>query len=1327
MEENVVVGEGDCKTSDLTPAAKFGVPLIESRPSHVDNAAENYKADECRHFSIRGYVAEVRRKDPKICWPFPTVGDLNKLEEQMLPPLHVPKFRWWKCQNCLRKTDAKDTPIETGVVKNCCNRVCKTKTSTSPGIPSTLSCGDAQKLHSGFQESSEVNIVDARKSSLEVSLQVNNDKNWPALFGNKKEKGAEVVDTITEDPHKLTDTVARENMNLEICRSTSPKKVDTCHAGVNFIKGSTFSPDFPIGKKGCDISSSGTAINIPSKLKGYDLVTSSNEISYKETEALKSKSDDLINSSKEIFHKEMPVFSRNNLSHVNEGHRDGVTSSVISEVDKEALNAVMGQTRKIRYLVSVDSSSEDENLAEEDVQDQHHTSWLGNSGDTSHGSKPRKLRSLTDIIRREMLATSNELDYTERDTKTDHMKAEGSQSKATPEASPGTSLYPITNNQAAFQGTDKEGMLGKKKKCKLPRDQDQGSSRMSWQRGATENIKIFKEDSAIKSMDAINANGELTGNASFLTNLHFASKKFLGKHRNDKKLILDREKKEMSPVEDSSSSLANHQDGLSDQLEIRKDAEIKCVGSEHIPIKFFKDSVARTDQSPGSQIYVAAQQKGKNISLGKKKNKLPHQVEGEKSSIMPWQEGMSHKDLIIKRYQDRKHKVAPSDSLNSVRVPFTGKGVHGGLKHHMQTHKKATLNKIQKKLPQEIECRVTIVGSESVSSPLACQPKDSSNACNYENSVDVKEPSKLSLDQCDQVGNKMCEREASDDIPMEIVELMARNQYERHLDYAKDATENRYCLSETTEKDKDTGLMDCTEALRNEMLRFPHERSNLQTSLSRNAKNGIGSDPSGGPTKQKSDVCLPTVDGEYYSINSSGSQLKQAQVSTNGFKGFPERQGNLPGQVPYPVIGSRRSCGTENCDWDRDMEGHRVLGSSVQSLGAYHTSQPILQQSSIVESQSVWSTVPYRIPFESNCPQKFVTGVSISNRLPHSPDPLPKGNVNCDHTQKPLNLKATFLQKKKGSSEMETDKGAYSEYLFAGPDEENVYHPKLRGSLDLYNDETLSAMHLLRLMHAGVCSSTPVNMSNNRERFLKDTQFAHDLIINKSSGPEASVSKTNRDFVNLSSCDYHSRSHHLGKSCEHFPPVSIPKSVDSLVQKDVSFERANVFTNGLLGKAFPGALNYQERGDEKISYSPARTRGPKFHTFASRNGCTSENQEYMIHNPQKGFLLLPASDSRQFPEQPQTAGGSTKHVELKVNRKDETVSPVETISGFQICTLNRNPADFTVPSAANGYMIGAEDLKRKLTPSMGRRGPIDIDLNKRPKKMKRTVIEHRQI
>ncbi|XP_047325083.1 uncharacterized protein LOC124928879 [Impatiens glandulifera] len=56
----------------------------------------------CNHnFSIRGYTAEMRKKNINACFPFPLmVGDQSR---NRLPPLEVPDFRYWKCQHCVNE------------------------------------------------------------------------------------------------------------------------------------------------------------------------------------------------------------------------------------------------------------------------------------------------------------------------------------------------------------------------------------------------------------------------------------------------------------------------------------------------------------------------------------------------------------------------------------------------------------------------------------------------------------------------------------------------------------------------------------------------------------------------------------------------------------------------------------------------------------------------------------------------------------------------------------------------------------------------------------------------------------------------------------------------------------------------------------------------------------------------------------------------------------------------------------------------------------------------------------------------------------------------
>lgn len=51
---------------------------------------------------------------------------------------------------------------------------------------------------------------------------------------------------------------------------------------------------------------------------------------------------------------------------------------------------------------------------------------------------------------------------------------------------------------------------------------------------------------------------------------------------------------------------------------------------------------------------------------------------------------------------------------------------------------------------------------------------------------------------------------------------------------------------------------------------------------------------------------------------------------------------------------------------------------------------------------------------------------------------------------------------------------------------------------------------------------------------------------------------------------------------------------------------------------------------------------------------------------------------------------------------------------FQICTLNRNPADFSIPDAKNEYTITARDLKpRKRNPFQERSRAVNIEGSKR--------------
>lgn len=53
----------------------------------------------------------MRKKDWKTCLPFATQHVNDDLGDN-LPPLSVPKFRWWQCSNCVPDIAADSTAIK---------------------------------------------------------------------------------------------------------------------------------------------------------------------------------------------------------------------------------------------------------------------------------------------------------------------------------------------------------------------------------------------------------------------------------------------------------------------------------------------------------------------------------------------------------------------------------------------------------------------------------------------------------------------------------------------------------------------------------------------------------------------------------------------------------------------------------------------------------------------------------------------------------------------------------------------------------------------------------------------------------------------------------------------------------------------------------------------------------------------------------------------------------------------------------------------------------------------------------------------------------------
>ncbi|XP_010254057.1 PREDICTED: protein EMBRYONIC FLOWER 1-like [Nelumbo nucifera] len=1302
MEENIM-GSSNCERSDSTIIAKSTMSVIESRSIGHVSADNKKEGGKCRHFSIRGYVAEMRKKDRKVCWPFPTVGNHNDMEK--LPPLYVPEFRWWGCQSCLQKIVAKDSPSEAGMLANCHNTGIRINMNFSDGTPVILSHGDAQRLLHDFQHAPAMNMCGERKAELDASTNVNGVEYRPLLCGDKNEKEAEIACSIKEDICRCNGHYgsSEDYVNQVILRQTyGGTKDDPYCRKEKFSREGKLTITFEIDKQGCNLSARETATASP--FVSHDKKAS-------KTIPLKSKNDELIefhkpnnerhgsavarenvrklkcmrNDSKKMYNKD-PEVCTGNVGKMNGQHRHIMTECVISKVadagiqKNESPNTATYQMGKLNPMDLDESdyefSENDENLIGDNLGYEYHANQLGGIGVTLQKIKTRKVRMLTDIIRSEVLAASNKNCSSERDGSIDHTKVEGAQCKASQNSFSEAGLFPEDKSHTAIQGNDQQDILVKKKKRKISWDEDKGPSRMIQPKDAPQKVGISKGDAEIRNIDTTVTNFEAVVDTSIKVDSHPGSEAGLAKCRKDKKIVLC--KKKMPKSECRQPFLEQWQESVQREVQVKRDLQVKCAGAETISLKSAEDAFAGSDQISGLQSYVVPPNNGGKHILGKKKNRIPPV------------DGMSLNDA-----------TGPYKSSQSA---LSRMGSHCSMKNHIATDRKSIMSK---------KCD-NVSSVEGRGSFLTCEPKETSNMCNYENVTEVDGIPKISTSQCDQGADKVHEQAASDDIPMEIVELMAKNQYERRLFYAKDTSEKRFNLTETIDNIKGAHITNFAEASEDEPLALLHRKSSLMQSWSRNAGSGIGyKSKSVKPTKYAG---CPTHPNGYNTINFNVSQSEKEPASMR-FTLFPECQGKLSTGFQFPFTCSERNCGTQNCNWSRDMFEHRCPGSCFQPIEAHNLCQSSSRQNSCCkELYDVWSFVRRNnMSFGINSPREFLTESSNINMFSQCSVPLQKGNLNMNHGLKLINENVSHLQKQKVGFEMDIENRPH----LAFRDKGNECHSKTVGPLDLYTNETISAMHLLRLMDAGACSSTIVNVNGNLEKFPKKPLILNDHHDKVLSRPEFRVSKKSEALIHPLSCDYFDKNNHPGKSFEHFPPAHMVDKIGSSLHKDGNFGRAIGFTDVFVDKTKPHSLTFQEKRKTKSSSTLAQTRSLKSQRSSFKNDISRKIRGYVSnHDLPKGFSSL---GSIRYDVQSQVGEESTKHVQLEVSKKAETISPVKAIRKTEICTINRNPADFTLPEAGNIYMIEGGDLPYRKTTSIDRVGMINMDGHKR-QRMKLTTI-----
>uniref|UniRef100_A0A0D3ELC9 Embryonic flower 1-like protein n=3 Tax=Oryza barthii TaxID=65489 RepID=A0A0D3ELC9_9ORYZ len=162
-------------------------PVLELTATPRQDAAAEAGVDEpaqhqCEHFSIRGYVALLQKKDPKFCSLSRIFHDQKKCDEHKASssPFSVAKFRRWDCSKCLDKLKTSDNgtaPRTLPAKQNGTSDGCSITFVRSTFVPASVG---SQKVSPSTQSSQGKN---ADRSTLPKSVQEGNDSKCNAPSG----------------------------------------------------------------------------------------------------------------------------------------------------------------------------------------------------------------------------------------------------------------------------------------------------------------------------------------------------------------------------------------------------------------------------------------------------------------------------------------------------------------------------------------------------------------------------------------------------------------------------------------------------------------------------------------------------------------------------------------------------------------------------------------------------------------------------------------------------------------------------------------------------------------------------------------------------------------------------------------------------------------------------------------------------------------------------------------------------------------------------------------------------------------------------------------
>ncbi|KAL6985417.1 hypothetical protein U1Q18_018792 [Sarracenia purpurea var. burkii] len=1028
MERSTVVEQNQQK-GESPPLAKSLGSLIRIDTISIDLAGAMENHPESRNSILTnsfncgcsGYAAEMRKKDMSICSPFAFDGNQNKSVEQtsILPPIHVAKFRWWHCQNCLREMGATSAAEESGVVLD----IFQSKFMTSRNCSHMQSPSGAARQLSGHENG----------AGNDVNMEISHPRcdvfeSIPCFLQENNVDGPDTGLVDFCEP-SCPSRAAADIKNVE-CMDGRP--AETCQKETL----SSADDEQRILSMACEIPQIGGRSD-----KGINFVE-------RLTSTIPS----------------VELAGNDNLSSKN----DGI-------------------------------------FAENSHHDQHH--------DNSSGlirQKSRKVRLLTELL------------GSKENAENDHIRRDGALSSVMPNESGGIDLISALRAHVAVQANFKKRFGGPKGKRKIPQDKDRKPLDLIPPRKLTKKAKAIKKDAEITNTRVVITDFESEEYASAGANLQDGVRSTQwATYRIDKNPPLSKKKNKQTRVEVGFSPVKSHGELVPNTKRIKTGDAAKTAADGGFP-----QSEHGTFINRGSEPYlsVSPRQAGRKPCLFKERNK---QVGAGLTCLRPQQKNVLGEGSIVRK--DSSIVTTDPDTTRKVLgIPHERYAVE-------QRNEKSCIGQIGdgvdplllqwKATPREVHYQIKPiiqVGELSVphTSPpdtffrkgLLCDlnekiPDDgTSPPREMQNHVSREYRSYSQHQQLDFSGTQTSENMISiqergnDDIPIEIVELMARNQYERHHHEAG----RNYFFSEQINDRRKAKLMGFPRLYGNEVLRS----SNGENCGMRASPDGMG-------------------------------------MVTTGFSALSQSEEmQLGGGIHRSDSCSIANVSPQSCRWKGDKVASRFASLKMPILevsnsylnGSRHGEEPEHLRPILI---------PNHKPFGLNIPQKHAT--VTSNFETDSIFP----NLNF------MNQSFDNLQKQNGISNSESFRTS-GEYPFDHKQRGIDLNTKVSESVDLPSNETIPAMHLLSLMEARMQSSSSFSLDGKPKIFTKPffpCDHHSKFNANRTSKiPEKPLFSYDHHSV------FHGKNHPVERSCQCSTVVPAVGSSVSLVEIDGNLTTSAGFT-----------------------------------------------------------------------------------------------------------------------------------------------------------------------